>query len=285
MNYKLEALKNSIKEWFDSRGLDTAVVGFSGGIDSTLTAVLLDASGVKVHALVVNACKRDRDRIYPLKDARSSIVDLSEIGAQFPNVSFETQTFPMSHELSLEGMEAALPIIRNAYFYARAATLRASGKSAIVVGTTNLSEAAFLGFWGKASDAAQDFYPISHLTKSEVYDLAKELNVPKSIIDAEPSGDLQWSGETCDKSMIGVSYNVIDGLVKNSSIHDVKSVQYILKNLSDEEFNKLRENIVRNKFKYSLPFPGFHLSNKLEAYRIFSYGLLIEEVENEYAQR
>lgn len=58
----------------------------------------------------------------------------------------------------------------------------------IVAGTTNLTE-YLLGFFVKYGDGGVDIDPIRHLYKTEVYQLAKYLKIPKMIIERKPSPD------------------------------------------------------------------------------------------------
>jgi hypothetical protein len=78
----------------------------------------------------------------------------------------------------------------------------------VVVGTTNRDEGAYLGFFGKASDAMVDLQPISDLHKSEVRALARHLGVPDDLVDAVPSGDVH-DGRV-DEEMIGATYDDVE---------------------------------------------------------------------------
>ena len=169
--------------------------------------------------------------------------------------------------------EAYAPIARNAIFYGVAASERANGRSPVVVGTANFSEAAFLGFWGKASDGAQDFYPISHLDKMEVYELARLLNAPPEVINAIPSGDLLFT-KTNDLEMIGATYEQIEAIIWCLDTGHKLTLNTQMKKVIDPE--KFANNIVRNSFKYDLPFPGVHVYSRLEDFRQRSYGTILQ---------
>ena len=191
------------------------------------------------------------------------------------NLSFEFPRNVYGEEMTYEFCEASMPIFRNACFYGEAANLRKYNYKPIVVGTANFDEAAYLGFWGKASDAAQDFYPISHLHKSEIYAIAKELNVPQEIIDATPSGDLMYSGDLNDLKMIGATYDQIEKIARLVGGPKLITIDRIIEYIGMVNDPKLFiDNIVRNKFKYELPFPGFHISYKLEWFRKNCYSAI-----------
>jgi NAD+ synthetase len=271
MENSTQTLIGDIRHWFFHEKLTHAVVGFSGGIDSAVTAALLDHAGIHVTLVLVSAPNQ----------TRSSNYDPVEFCKRYQNMKarqlkFECPKNIYDMEMSAAFNEAALPIMRNACFYGEVANLRSAGHNAIVVGTANFDEAAYLGFWGKASDAAQDFYPISHLHKSQVYALAKELNVPQEIIDAVPSGDLLWSGDLNDYKMIGATYEQIENVAREA-IH-VNS-RGVLTKLIDainkvDDPQKFIDNILRNKHKYESPFPGLHVSYRLESFRRYYYPFL-----------
>src|SRR5262249_12362719 len=93
-----------------------------------------------------------------------------------------------------------LSVTRTPALYGAAALLQADGYRSLVAGTTNRDEGAYLGFFGKASDGMVDLQPISDLHKSEVYALARMLDVPHPVLDAPPTGDV-FDGRT-DEEMI-----------------------------------------------------------------------------------
>ena len=77
----------------------------------------------------------------------------------------------------------------------------------LVAGTGNRSELT-LGYFTKYGDGGCDVLPIGALLKSEVRSLAKELSVPKAIINKPPSAGL-WIGQT-DEAEMGFSYDTLE---------------------------------------------------------------------------
>lgn len=259
---QFERLVQAVRSWFDRRALTDAVVGYSGGIDSTVVALLLKAAGVRIHLVVAEAPNQRYASSLGGENGACALRDA------FGLESVVRRTFNHADDESDPAFhEAALPIMRNALFYGRAASLRALGRGAVVVGTTNLSESAFLGFWGKASDAAQDVYPISHLTKEQVYELARHLNAPAAAIAAPPSGDLLFT-LTDDHDMIGATYPQVDRVIHAA---EAGGVDLLAAFQSVDDLSKFVRSIVANAFKYELPFPGFHLSARLETFRREAY--------------
>ncbi|HRD38127.1 MAG TPA: NAD(+) synthase, partial [Bacteroidia bacterium] len=81
----------------------------------------------------------------------------------------------------------------------------ASHHKLLVAGTGNKIEDFGIGFFTKYGDGGVDLSPIADLTKTEVYELAKELNVIDSIQNARPTDGLFADGRT-DEYQIGATY-------------------------------------------------------------------------------
>ena len=80
----------------------------------------------------------------------------------------------------------------------------------LVVGTSNKSE-LLIGYYTKWGDGGADLLPIGDLYKTQVYQLAKEMNVPQEIIERKPTAEL-WEGQT-DEQEIGMKYSELDKIL------------------------------------------------------------------------
>ena len=105
-----------------------------------------------------------------------------------------------------------------------------------------------------------DLQPISDLHKSEVYALAKLLEIPQDIIDAPPAGDV-YDGRV-DEEMIGAPYWFVELYLLYLSAQD----ESLLQTLSDEErqqFEHYQANLEelhrKNAHKYWVGSPAVHL--------------------------
>ena len=67
-------------------------------------------------------------------------------------------------------------------------------------------------------DNAADFQPLLHLYKTEIYEYARELDIPESILKKAPSAGL-WEGQS-DEEEIGLSYEKIDASLKSLELHN-----------------------------------------------------------------
>jgi NAD+ synthase len=181
-----------------------AVLGLSGGLDSTVTAYLT------VRAL-------GPDRVYPfilpyhtsseetLADARLvakklglavAVLDVTpQIDAYFEAIGDQTP-LRLGNKVARERMSILYD--------------QAKARGALVVGTGNRSE-RLLGYATLWGDMACDLAPLGGLFKTQVQQLAVHLRVPQRIIEKPPTADL-WPGQT-DEAELGISYQEADPLL------------------------------------------------------------------------
>lgn len=101
-----------------------------------------------------------------------------------------------------------IPYTRTAILYYITSLLNQVGYKPILCGTTNFSEGGYLGYVGKASDGMVDLQIISDIYKSEVFQIAKELNIPMSIRKAIPTGDMY--DNRSDEEVFGAPYDFVE---------------------------------------------------------------------------
>ncbi len=87
----------------------------------------------------------------------------------------------------------------------------------LVAGTGNKVEDFGIGFFTKYSDGGVDISPIANLMKSEVYEIAKILDVPKTILKAKPTDGL-FGDSHSDEEQIGANYNELEWAMKQVGI-------------------------------------------------------------------
>lgn len=219
----LAAKLGRLARWFHAQQLDAAVVGVSGGVDSALVLALLRAlerSGDlrRVVALLLPIESRGAT-------AQSDATKRGRLVADALGAEAWEAPLAASHDATIAALSRAsglafddwaagqaLSVARTPALYAAAALLQAHGLRAIVVGTTNRDEGAYLGFFGKASDGMVDLQPIADLHKSEVRALARRLGVPETIVLAPPRGDVH-DGRT-DEQMIGATYDEVETFLR-----------------------------------------------------------------------
>jgi NAD+ synthase len=99
----------------------------------------------------------------------------------------------------------------------RMATLyqAASSNNGIVVGTGNKIEDFGVGFYTKYGDGGVDISPIADCTKSQVWEMGKDLGILKEIIEAQPTDGL-WDDARTDVKQLGMSYQELEEAMKDS---------------------------------------------------------------------
>lgn len=259
----LEDKTSKINKFFTENKLDSAVIGLSGGIDSSLVYALLihastkDDSPIKrivgvtmpIYGYGTTNQKEATSKaslLESLNNDKSKIinVDLTEAYNAYIRSSYNNKSVFNGSDWS-HGQLAS--VVRTPCLYHHAAMLQASGYKSIVVGTTNRDEGSYIGFFGKASDAMVDLQPIADIHKSEVYEVSKLLNIPQPIIDATPMGDVH-DGRV-DEEMIGAPYWFLEMylLMKEYDLEDFSN------ELSKEDYDLF--------FKYSNNIESLHNKN------------------------
>jgi NAD+ synthase len=131
---------------------------------------------------------------------------------------------------------------------------QAKKRHALVVGTENRTE-HLLGYFTRFGDEASDIEPLRNLYKSEVFLLAKYLNIPSQILTKAPTAGL-WEGQT-DEKEFGFSYSDAD-IILYLATEEHLSTEEILSQCSEKGFNPdtVREVLARmnkNAYKHHLP--------------------------------
>ncbi|MDD5688412.1 MAG: NAD+ synthase [Elusimicrobia bacterium] len=207
MNYK--SLENQIVKWLKKKvkesGQKGIVLGLSGGIDSSVVAVLSKKAVGKNNLLcIILPCQSQKSDINDAKKVirkfglNSKTIDITKIFDNFIKI------LPTGNKLSNANLKPRLRMLVLYYF--------ANKLNYVVAGTGNKSELS-IGYFTKYGDGGVDILPIGNLYKSEVRGLAKELNIPEEIIKKPPTAGL-WAGQT-DESEIGTTYDELEWQLKN----------------------------------------------------------------------
>jgi NAD+ synthase len=198
-----EEISNWIKEKVDQAGAKGAVVGLSGGIDSSLVGVLTKkALGENVLGVIMPCHSDPKDPEYARELAQKFNISVQEVDLSGIYDSMMGQ-LPEGNQLAKANLKPRLRMATLYYF--------ANLHGYLVVGTDNKSE-SFTGYFTKYGDGGVDILPISHLLKTEVRQMARELGVPEGIINKPPSAGL-WDGQT-DESEMGITYEELDKTIK-----------------------------------------------------------------------
>lgn len=217
-----ETKTDAINDFFRSDHLDSVVIGLSGGIDSAVALALLvgaaQKAGSPIRKIVGLSLPIYGDGSTDQNGAVARARLLKDRFESCAAFEFNVRNLTESYEgyINAYGLGdndafsdgQLLSIVRTPYLYFNAAILQTKGYASIVCGTTNRDEGAYIGFFGKASDAMVDFQPIADIHKSEVYQVAEFYRLPQAIIDEQPKGDV-YDGRT-DVEMIGAPYDDVE---------------------------------------------------------------------------
>lgn len=221
LNKDYEAIIEELTDWLRVKitdaGCKGAVVGLSGGIDSSVTAVLCKKAFPENTLGLILPCKSNpQDKKDAVKIAERFDIDyqVHDLEKTFQTLYKEIGNPKTENKLAVANLKPRLRMT-TLYYYANL-------QDSLVVGTDNLSELK-LGYFTKYGDGGIDIAPLGGLVKTEVREIARLLGIPSEIINKPPSAGL-WAGQT-DEQELGLSYEDID--------------RYILTGEAPEEVQKI----------------------------------------------
>jgi len=212
MNTEAELLSGWIRKKVEEASAEGVILGMSGGLDSSVTAVLCKNAFPKSTLGLIMPCFSDPEDIAHVKqvaekfDIETRKVDLSPV---FLTVLETLGSKTYDRDIATANLKPRLRMLVLYYF--------ANKLNYLVVGTGNKSE-LMIGYFTKYGDGGVDLLPLGDLLKTEVRALAEVLDIPKAIIEMPPSAGL-WAGQT-DEAEIGMSYEVLDGVLKAIASND-----------------------------------------------------------------
>lgn len=185
------------------------IVGLSGGLDSSVVAVLAKkAFPQNTLGLIMPCFSSSLDPEYASLVARkfnipAQIVDLTPVLNEFYRQLEKKSYTPGKQDLPAANLRPRLRMTTLYYF--------ANKLNYLVVGTGNKSEIS-IGYFTKYGDGGVDLLPLGNLLKTQVRELAKALAIPEEIIRRVPTAGL-WEGQT-DEGEMGITYEELDYTIK-----------------------------------------------------------------------
>jgi len=259
-----DALVLGLRDYCRKCGFRQAIIGLSGGIDSTLTA-LIAAEALGPENLLTVAMPGPYSSEGSLRDAR--------LVAEKLGVRFEVVSITESYEALLAPLK---PIFgdrppdtteENIQARLRGNTLMALSNKfgAIVLATGNKSELA-VGYCTLYGDMAGGLAVISDVPKTLVYKLARAGDrrhggaVPEEVFSKPPSAELRPDQKDTDSLP---SYDLLDSILKRY-VEDYQDPETIAKELG-VELDLVREisrKVDRNEYKRQQAAPGLRVTSK-----------------------
>ena len=184
------------------------IIGISGGVDSGLTSVLCAMTGKKVILLSMPIRQTTAEYSRAKNHLRALTERVDNVEVYDINLTDTFSEFEKNMPFDLKEQHLAMV---NSRARLRMMTLYALGQanSVLVVGTGNKVEDFGVGFYTKYGDGGVDLSPIADLTKTQVWDLAREVKVIEEIIEAQPTDGL-WEDGRSDEDQIGASYSELE---------------------------------------------------------------------------
>ncbi len=217
-----EQLADKLVSWIRDKvltaGCKGVVVGMSGGLDSSVGAVLCYRAFPQSMFGVLMPCHSNRE------DEEHARAVASKFSIPTKAVVLDTVFDTLLKTLPIERTESNVNRLAKANLKARLRMLTlycfANQLKYMVVGTGNRSELS-VGYFTKYGDGGVDILPLGGLVKRQVRELAISLGIPQEIINKPPSAGL-WQEQT-DEGELGLSYEELDRyLVTGEASNEMK---------------------------------------------------------------
>lgn len=246
LNYAMaeKILLGFVRNELQRAGFQRAVVGVSGGVDSSVVAFLAAKALGPENVLGVmmpytsssDATRNDGRFVIETLGIRSLEVPIhKQIDAyfeQFPDASQMRRANKCARE-------------RMTILYDQSAAF-----GALVLGTSNKSE-LLLGYGTQYGDMASAINPVGDLYKTQLRALGEHLGVPERILGKTPTGDL-WVGQT-DEDELGFTYGEVDRLLYLLVDERWQPAELQTVGFSPEFIARVSELVRRNQYKRRLP--------------------------------
>jgi len=233
-----------IQDYFKTTNGQKAIIGISGGKDSTVAAALcVKALGNEnvIGVLMPNDVQSD------IEDAKvvCKLLNINTFNINIKNIysAFEKELFEQFIDINKfkQANINLVPRIRTNLLY----TIAQCIIGCRVCNTSNKCE-LFVGWGTFGADTFGDFSPLGNLLVSEIVDIGLDLKLPYELVLKAPSDGL--TGKT-DEENLGVTYAAIEEFIKGD-----------FNNISEDSFIKINNLHQKNKFKSEiLNIPKFNI--------------------------
>jgi NAD+ synthase len=238
-------IKEFIKTYVQNSGSEGVVIGMSGGVDSAVTAILCRAALGKKKSI----CLFLPDETTPKEDFKHFKILVDRFDIDYNKIDINNLVKQFNNNCLIKPDKYALANVK-----ARVRMIflfeYANMKHRLVCGTSNKSE-LLVGYFTKYGDGGVDIQPMGDLYKTQVWELAKYLKIPKEIVSKSPTAGL-WHGQM-DEHELKMSYKVLDrilaGLEQKIGIAEIAGIVGVKK--SDVE--RIKKMRVKSQHKRRSP--------------------------------
>ncbi len=251
-----DILTGFIKSEVTRIGMNRAVVGLSGGLDSALSCALaVDALGAE-NVLAVRM---------PYKASSKDSLDHAQL--LIDQLGIPNKTIEITDMVEpLFNFDPEISNMRKGNIMARERMIVLFDQSEVfkglVIGTSNKTE-ILLGYSTIYGDSASAMNPIGDLYKTQIRQLSRAMNIPAPIIDKPPSADL-WEDQT-DEKELGFTYEDVDKLLYLLVDQRYSPQEAVEAGFAESFVKTVTARIRRNQFKRMQP-PIAKVSNRTVGY-------------------
>lgn len=234
-------ISDQIAAWLRERLADANAEGFvcglSGGVDSAAVAALaaraVGPESVLAALMPCHSVPEDAvlgQLVADTFDIPTVTVDLSAVYDVLMDVLPQSE-----HRLASANIKPRLRMIALYYL--------AQSHNYLVLGSGNKTELA-IGYFTKWGDGGADLLPLGDLDKTGVWNLARELGVPREVVERAPSAGL-WPGQT-DEGEMGITYRELDRVLAAIEAGDLSDIE-------PATLEKVRGMMARSEHKRAMP--------------------------------
>jgi len=193
-----------LRDEIHKSGFKRAILGLSGGVDSAVVCHLLERALGPENVWAV---------CMPYKSSNPESLSDARLVAENLGVHFEVIEITPMVDAYFDMFPSITNLRRGNKMARERMTIlfdHSHDLKALVTGTSNKTE-LLLGYGTQFGDMASAINPIGDLYKTQLWQLAEFLKVPRRVIDKAPSADL-WAGQT-DEGELGFTYREVDKLL------------------------------------------------------------------------
>ena len=237
-------LVDFVRDEVSNAGFSKGLIGLSGGVDSALVACLAaEALGKEnVLALIMPYTTSNPDSIADAKKVSE------QLGIRHETVDITPMVDPyVAGNANLDNLRKGNIMARQRMIVLYDVSAR---EHALVIGTSNKTE-ILLGYGTHFGDTACAINPIGDLYKTQVWELAEAVAVPRNIVEKKPTADL-WPGQT-DEGELGFSYKLVDRLLYLMIDERRMDPELVEQGFEKHLIEKVKMMVRRNQFKRCPP--------------------------------
>lgn len=237
-------LLNFIKTELNNSGREKAIIGLSGGLDSTLsTYIAVKALGsenviaaIMPYGKLHNKSVEDAHEITQNLNIQSIAIDIKPMIDTYFSLDKDADNIRRGNKMARERMAILYDLSQKFY--------------ALVQGTSNKSE-LLLGYGTVYGDTACAYNPLGDLYKIQVKQFARYMSIEEKIINKVPTAGL-WEDQT-DESELGYPYEEIDRLLYYMIDKRSTRQQLLALGFKEDFVNNIVKRVRQSEFKRQMP--------------------------------